>query len=473
MDSRDLLSTIEEVFFLYDTDSLYPGNVDTELLDKFLRYRHYDDFLYLRTPSETEIERLHSIPAYSFESINDGRAIQYEIGEVQTSLAYQPNPELTQRRFERTSMDQHIEHEMEMLEIFNQFGELRDESRVFVLVTASETLLSHRRELEHQFRRHSYEENPLNIFSMEEAAEYAGIFKRSRDHFEYPTHEGAGGFQTGLTSWCWSITQLFLPHTMPGDEQLDSMKDRFEALFLAIDAIGEQYYQGTGNHTDIRTRYHFNNGVALLTGIFDILALHTRDSFEFKIEDRHTNLRSGGQLIAKLESECPSARRHVLDHEHLVDFLHIIRNDIIHQSGVAVRGPGFRISVDDASDWNSQNLNLSKLSADELEELAEYYGQFNDSVETYDPVTRWGLLIPLADEPAITGHTFFEPYRFLKQATLAVLGFADEYLKTLGYSNRFDNHDFDDFSSTLTQAKLLLERELHPLIIERDSGLLP
>ena len=64
---------------------------------------------------------------------------------------------------------------------------------------------------------------------------------------------------------------------------MDALANRFEFLLRSVDEIGFLYYMKVNNDIKVDMMYHFNYAITLITGIFDSLALITKNTYELKI----------------------------------------------------------------------------------------------------------------------------------------------------------------------------------------------
>jgi hypothetical protein len=475
MDSREILPETETLRFLLDSksvDTQITGNHST--IERFLRYNSHDDFEYVRTPDTVEAEILNDIEAYRVEkSPEENRQIIRWDSGGDTIHAGRYIPEIYERWVNEVDWKE-PEVGADDLELVDLFSELirRKDRYVNILVTSNPSILKNRRLLEYQIQHHR--QGRMHVMTPSEASELAGIYmRRNNDFIFYSRHDRVSTYEIDFTLWYWALPRVFIQH-FHADEYISSMLDRFESLLIGIDKLGEQYYRGTGNHTDLLTRYHFNNGISLLTGICDVLALHTRDKYNLQIPDKDTNLRTGGYpLLKELRNHNQKAWQHVQDHHEIIELLHTVRNDIIHQSGIIKRGPGFSFREhSETIEWQSQTIWMDTLDKDDRERFRKYYVQIDDPVQEYDPVTRWGVFTSYEGSPSINRHTQIEPYRFLKQATKELAEFADEYLRLLGHPNRLKT-SADSGSVKKRDVKRIAEHGLFPLLDDIDPRYIP
>lgn len=468
MDSRDILPKTETVQFLLDTKSLDGGaHGNSPILGRLLPYNNYDDFEFLRTPDPIETEILQNIEAYEVEkdAEENNQVIEWD-SETRTVLAARYIPEIYEHWVDDVDWNEPepSADDLEFMDLFSEMIRAWDEY-VEILITLNEAILKNRRLIEHQICR--YKQGRMHIMTPSEAAEFAGIYMRENNDFIfYMPHSRVPKYTTDFPLWYSTFLRVLIQHfTADQKGYLESMLDRFQSLLIGIDKIGEEYYRGTGNRTDQMTRYHFNNGISLLTGICDVLALHTKDKYGIQIPDRRTNLRTGKfPLLKELRDHNQEAWEHVHQNHELIELLHIVRNDIIHQSGVIKPGPGFSYREhSETTEWKSQTIWMEELSEKDRENFRKYYKELGDSVEEYDPVTKWGVVTGSDNPPEIYPHTQIEPYRFLKQATKELAEFADEYLRLLGHPNRVEESS-EHGRISRNHVQILLKKGLHPFL---------
>jgi len=472
MDSREIFPETERIRFLLDTESLDDlSGTESSNLERFLRYSNHGDFEFLRTPGQAENDLLDGIGAFRIEKDGEENKQIIRWGSENGGLhAARYMPEIYERWIGEVDWNE-PEISVDDLELADLFSELlhRRAEYVDILVTANESILTNRRLLEYRIRRHK--EGRMNIMTVSEASELAGLYMRRNDDFVfYMPEAGVSSYEIDFTLWYWTIPRVFVQYFTADEEgYLGSMLDRFDSLFIGIDKLGEQYYRGTGNHTDLMTRYHFNHGISLLTGICDVLALHTRDKYDIKIPDRDTNLRTGDHpLLKELRDHNEEAWLHVHRNHEIIELLHTVRNDIIHQSGVIRRGPGFSFREhSETTPWESQTLWMEELDEKDREKFNNHYKELDDTVEDYDPVTEWGVVTEFDEPPEIYEHTQIEPYRFLKQATKEIAKFADEYLRLLGHPNRVEQSEGSGPASK-GDVERIAEYGLHPFLDDID-----
>ena len=191
---------------------------------------------------------------------------------------------------------------------------------------------------------------------------------------------------------------------------LDAMADRFRFALMALDQIATQYYAGPDNDTLEWTLYHFNHLIALITGIFDNLALKTNNYLKIDF----TNLpkvslsnEAGEDFLKEIRTRDSRLRGHISDYMNLIMLAYSFREAVLHREGLdkttfEYRGADVK--------WRA---NMIPLDQNQLRRLKE--------CSRWGTESQWGLFAK-----------WCEPFQF-SQTYLATLGkFADGYLELLG-----------------------------------------
>lgn len=475
MDSREILPDTTTIRYILDTKSLDSHVAPYSPLERLLHYTWHDDFSFYRTPEQAHSSELDAITSLSIDRNPEETDLEISWDDKTLKTSYFPDRhDALATRGDYTEPQPETD-EIALIDIFESLTQLSNECDLNIFITERTSLLRNRYEIEHEFCKHKRER--LHLMSAREAVEFTGIYFRNNNEFKfYPPADSdrPGTYRIGRTNWCWSLSRLLIPH-FSANEYLGSMIDRIESLCVGIDEIGTQHYRGTGNHTDIMVRYHFNNCISLLTGIGDVLALHTRDMLDVDVSDRNTNLRVGSNpVLQALKEENEDAWLHVQQNHPFIELLHIFRNDIIHQSGVIKRGPGHTVTGDNMVEWGSHSIWLTTLSEDDREDFKKYYTQLDDSVLPYELMTEWGIITPERENPTITEHTSIDAYQFTKRAVAEMVEFVDEYLRLLGFPNRIRTLTDNDRGLLRRHTVETVAGEgLFPLIDDLDPSELP
>lgn len=466
MDSRDIFSDTNTLFFLLDSDSLGSSIDAGSPLERLLRYKHNENIELLRSPGDTNDQLLESIEEYHLSQIPSEDAIEVSwsggnsidsrslarLNRIATEIDYNPPV---------PTID-----DIKRIDVFDSFHPINGLTRVYI--TQNTAVLTNRLKIESEFRE--FDSSRLHILTPRETAEMTGVFLRKDQNFPfYPSHDRPGKFSIDLPAWCWIVSRLLMRHTCEG-EYLGSIYNRICSLIVGLDEIGEQFYRGTGNHTDIKIRYHFNNCISLLTGIGDALARHVRDEvLDLEIRDHETNIRIGNTLVNELQDEYKTVFSHIYDNHQFIEILHILRNEIIHSTGVIQAGPGFELREGTkTTGWKSHTISLGKLTEKDRSSFSEYYHQLTDEIQEYDPISTWGIVVPDSESITIDEHTSIDLYQFIKTAICEMVDFVDELLRLLGYQNFLE-----DLGSTglfrKSNVETIAQQGMSPLLFDIDD----
>lgn len=475
MDSREILSETETLRYILDTPSLDSDVSSHSPLGRLLHFKWHEDFDFYRTPGESHSSQLNAIRSLEIDRNPEKNNLRITWGDNTLKTRYYPDKhnDLAKRGDYISPKPQ--KKDVALVEIFDALTNTGKDYDQDILLTENRAIISNRRRLEYEFRRH--DQKRLHIMKPREAVEFTGILSRSNNEFIFhppADNERAETFRIDRPLWCWCISRLILQHLKGGNsEYLGSLFDRFEGLIIGIDELGEQHYRGTGNHTDILVRYHFNNCVSILTGIGDVLALYTQDRYDIDLEEDRTTIRTGRPLFKELRDENETLWQHIHSKHSFIEILHLIRNDIIHQSGVMSSGPGFTLKdAENTVPWKSHVISLNNLSKGDREAFRKYYDGMNDSVLAADPMTEWGIITTENESPKIGRHTHIASYQFVKKATSVMAEFVDEYLRLLGFSNQVKNLS-DGGVLQRSTVETVAGKGLYPLIDDLDPSDLP
>jgi hypothetical protein len=278
----------------------------------------------------------------------------------------------------------------------------------------------------------------LNIMSIEEAAEVVDLLLKYNGTYSISDH-----FTVNKGYWYWLSFRTKIPfyhvdrRTTPFERPiLDEFAQKFVFLLMSADEMGYQYYSGVNNDTMDSTTYHFNYYISLVTGIFDSLAIHTKNRYGLVFKDSNnpsrTSLRSeiGKRFLQALEKENLDLRKHINDHVHFVKAIYLLRELVVHREGL--QQSGF-----ESNGWKANFLEIPN-------ELINLLKQCGDKQEKYEPWTKFGVY----------GNAFLEPFKFAKSGALLLSEFCNKYLQLLGFSSFLaemeKNKPNDDFIQTVS-----------------------
>jgi len=227
---------------------------------------------------------------------------------------------------------------------------------------------------------------------------------------------------------------------------LKALAFRFRKLFYCINTIGIEHYfgnlkrdpldpdaassalnsLGTANIIDLRgfidpdnlfiLFYHAEYFIALVTGVFDNLALLTIDKFQIKLDKIRVSLSndSGQEFIERLKAYDPSLVSYINRHRDFISLIYQFRNSVIHGEGLN------RIVSPLVPNWSS----FVKITP----EVNYYLKRLGDDKSEYKIISKWGVF----DQ---NSYLLLDPYYFAKHVLETLKMFTDEYLQKLYSTN--------------------------------------
>jgi len=171
---------------------------------------------------------------------------------------------------------------------------------------------------------------------------------------------------------------------------------------------------GVNNVTQEGVVYHFNYFVLLITGIYDSLALQTKDKYKLTFKDSHMpsrislNSNNGKEFLKALKSVNLPLRQHIQDNCDLIKAPYLLRELVVYREGLRA------IQVED----NGWHANLAKVPQRFLECL-KCRGDRND---TYVQISDFGVY----------NCYLLSPYIFSKKIAGLLFPFCDKYLEFNG-----------------------------------------
>ena len=310
-----------------------------------------------------------------------------------------------------------------------------------LLVTENRVLLSHAADFQRKFS------TPLNIVTVEEASEFVDLLFKYNSLFYMSSY-----LTTSKYNWYWlsfrskvsnyniDVTRfqnLQVNRQTVGDllqsSILDAFSQRFLFLLMSIDEIGFRYYSPVNNDTMEETTYHFNYFIVLITGIFDSLAIHAKNTYHIfendpQIKASEISLRSkiGKKFLQAIEQKNPTLRKHIHDNADLINAPYFLRELIAHRESVHPKH--FKI--------NGTNVSFLFVT----EEFADCLKQLGDNQES-GGLSKFGIY----------SRTFLSPYDFCKAITVLLSRFCNQFLQLLDNNNSLIEEQKTDDSMKLFQ----------------------
>jgi hypothetical protein len=193
---------------------------------------------------------------------------------------------------------------------------------------------------------------------------------------------------------------------------------------MSVDEIGGQYYSGVNNDTRDNSIYHFNYFISLVSGIFDSLAIRTKNQYGLVFKGSENPCRTslqnslGKEFLKALRERNAPLRKHINDYVHFIKVIYLLRDTILHREGL---GDVVFEHRDADGNWRANFIKVPT-------ETATLLKQCRDDKEDYDPWTHFGIL----------GAIYLEPFKFAKSSILLLAGFCNKYLELLGFGNFID-----------------------------------
>jgi len=390
-----------------------------------LKYRRTDSLVFSRTPHLSDNSMLQQIPMIEIVR-NNGEILYIEVpkNEYKTKCAFASCnnffiKKFGQELFKKDVINAEETKTIELAFIQATLNEFNDRN---LLVTENKDLLNNRLWLESRFS------NRLNITTMEQASEIIDLLLKYNSKFAISDH-----YYTSKHHWYWLSFRTKIPNyhvdisrfqnknkilaDLFKSSILDAFSQRFCFLLMSIDEMGYQFYSLVNNDTKENITYHFNYFISLMTGIFDSLAIHTKNKYNLTFEGSHipnrTSLQSdnGKDFLKALKLKNPALRHHIDANSDLIKLPYLLRDRIIHREGS-------KATTFAGGGWEANLLFIQ-------EDFVECLKRCGDKQENYETWTKFGVY----------SGSFLNPYKFAKSATLLLSQFCDTYLHLMGYDN--------------------------------------
>lgn len=417
MKDRPLLEKKGKLSILIDSESVETLlSSGEEGAQNLLKYSGTVPFEFLRSPFESVHDELERI--LSFEKIYDkgGQMDGIEIIRSPSSMESMLFPyklsSIYTLGFAVLDRKTLTDDERDAIILALVLTVLDRERHNKILVTNNSFLLRNRFLLEHRFL-----DRGLNIVTVEEAREIMDLFAKYQNTYLTAPHNTCN-----KGSWYWLSMRNKVPHYHVGKPLLNALANRLVFLLMSVDEMGFQYYSGVNNDTLDSTVYHFNYAITLMTGVFDSLALETKDHFDLhfggeKIPGRTSlNPRIGRNFLRALKQTNPVLREHVHSHVAFIKLVYRLRETVLHRE--MLKQSAFQ---DENEKWEANFVTIDS-------DISNLIRSCGDRSEEHRPFTHWGRY-------KIYTYDFLEPFHFSKSAVRKLASFCDEYLKLLGYED--------------------------------------
>ncbi len=410
MDSRLIICEGRKLRILIDSRSfdalLSKGDQCSERL---LRYSTSEPFKFMRSPFEAHHDGLKRVPIFTREYNNEGNLCGIGTTNYRYYFGYRAEDieDTGKTIFHKKSLNSDQEEAVTLSfiqAVLNQEGDMD------ILITNNETLLKKRSWLESHFPG-----KPLNIATAEEGKEIMDLFSKYRNKYYI-----SGNYLCNKGFWYWLSFRSKIPNFHVGDPFLNAFSNRFVYLLMSADEMGFQYYSGVNNDTMDNTIYHFNYFLSLVTGIFDSLAIRTKNQYNLEFEGNcmpqrtSLNSKTGKEFLRAIREKNSNLRNHITRYVHFIKLVYQLRHLVIHKE--MLEKIGFR-----SGDWKMNSCKIDQGTANLIHLCS-------DKSQRYESVSQWGTYELNAD-------CFLEPFHFAKSAMRYLTAFSNEYLELLGFKN--------------------------------------
>jgi len=423
MNSRLLLKKDKRLAILIDSTSfenlLSNEDKDTRSLLWYAEASTSSEFFqFVRSPFDTNYEALKKVPEF-IKMCND----KGELNRIKVIKSKTPWSETTFfyrmqdiQKIERIIFRNQTITDQEKEAMFLVFvqASLNSYEGLYIFITDNETLLQKRLWLESRYPGH-----PINIVTIDEAKEIMDLFAKYNGKYFI-----TGNFTCNKGYWYWISFRSRVPYFHVGDPILDAFSIRFAYLLKTIDEIGFQYYLGVNNDTLEDMQYYFNYFITLTSGIFDSIALATKNKYNLHFDGDHIPSRmsldpsAGKEFLKALRAADPCLRAHINKFVDFIELIYGMREVIIHRE----IPQGIRFECDERDErWKFNFIRIDQSIQNQI-------SRCGDIKQKYDPVSMWGVY-------NIATEYLLEPFSFAKSTARVLTEFSNEYLKKLGYED--------------------------------------
>lgn len=338
---------------------------------------------------------------------------------------------------QKISKNLNIEYD-DLILVFILSALVRVNKRKTILVTERKKLLNRL-----NWRKNGFPKLLENsILSPDEAMLYIDLYCKNKNKFLVApnSYVDRGGWylyslKTKLPNYqlAWSAV-VFSDKDFPCKDDLmdiiESLGDRITDMLIAIDEIGKNYYAGVDNITQDAIIYHFNYWITLFTGVLDSLAWMSRYRYQITYENNMgIGLRQDNhkKFLKLVFAKNDNIKGFLSKNSSIVNLMYGPRDLVIHRTGLQ----GLQYDNRDENFY----FNMVRI-------LEGFFGQIVElSKEKGEKLGEWGHF-------KSRGNYCLEPYRFVKQATLMLISFVNDYLGLL---------NFEEYQQTNPDLKIKIE----------------
>jgi hypothetical protein len=213
----------------------------------------------------------------------------------------------------------------------------------------------------------------------------------------------------------------------------DAAATRFMCLLKALDYMGILFYSAVNSNTLEDTTYHFNYFVILVSGVFDTLAILTKN--HLKISFDHDNIPSrislsndsGKDFLSAIKEVNIELWNHIIAHRIYIELVYAFRDQLIHRDTIPT------VALNYSGGMERRDLAIMDVQGEVVMRLKECKGFENDLRNA--PMTNWGVYSGFGSVGSNPKSLWISPYVFAKAATKNLITFTNEYMRRLGFTD--------------------------------------
>lgn len=436
-EKRVILTQKDKLKILIDSESLNKLlSENNDAARKLLKYSDAELFSFIRSPFDTKHPELQKIVKFrkKYDKNNELTAIDIVRERSRSGIRFgykmRDVENIAARVYGRESLTENEKESVFLIFIQATLYGLGDSD---LLITNNDTIIKNRLWFESHFPG-----LPVNIMTIGEALQFMDLFAKYRDtcciSSRYTCNRGSWylySFKTKVFNYQlpWSSV-VFGISIENGSEILQGFSNRFLDLLRAIDEIGFEFYKGTNNDTMDGMVYHLNYFIALVTGLFDNLAilslflhnLQMKDVDVHQKKNMHKISLRNKDFLKALKKENQNLHDFIIDNKNFIELFYPFREEVIHRSGLKRAGFEYR---DNDVNWKMNVINLPENIVGMIEKF--------DEESDYEFVTRWGMY-------KAGSEYFLEPFHFVKAVTRKLVEFCNKYFELLAFNKLLEKH---------------------------------
>jgi len=418
MDSRAIIKREGNLKIFLDTKCfnhhLCKNNLD---LEKILNYMNSKPFEFIRSPFDTNNNKLKKILTYyeKYDFKEDLSSIEIIREKSHSCIGFgykmQDVESVGKTIYDKNFLTKDEKEAVKL--VFIQVVLMRSKDSD-ILISQNGTLLKKRLWLESHFPG-----LPINTVSLNEAKEIMDLFSKYQNKYYI-----SGNYTCNKGYWYWLSFRQKVPNFHVEDSILKAFSKRFVYLLESLDEMGFQYYLGVNNDTMNTMMYHFNYFISLATGIFDSLAIKTKNKYKLSFKNSNfpsktsLNKKAGREFLNALRENNPNLRTHINEYVNFIKLIYRLRELLIHGEMLDINSFTF------SGGEERYEIGTVKVKGDIINSIK----LCGDKIRKYDNFTQWGIF-------EFNNSYFLEPFHFAKVASKTLVNFSNKYLALLNFKN--------------------------------------